>query len=455
MDILQKILGLKDLQIDSISEEQMKGKHCRVLHLTYCGEEPDTCPVCGAKLYKHGTRKLVVDDTPLTGYPVKLEITIPRKRCANSAGAHVWRPILNEIDEHHKMTRRALLNLTEKSMRTTFADTALDYALSPNTVKSVFVDFMQDNRKNLRFKTPVFLGIDEIKIKHLGEITVITDLEHRTFFDMLKGRNQKQLIAYFMELPHREEVRWVCSDMYRPFEKAIADALPNAQWVIDHFHVVMKANEAVDKVRITVQSKMEKKERIRTKKGLAYTLKQRAKDINAEDAAKLRMARKDSVLAPLMVAFDLKEDFFAIYEAEDNVASKESAIKAFEAWEKSIPEDELYDKFRDLAATVHNFFTQIFNYWDCPIAISNGFTECTNRLIRENNIKGRGYSFEVLRARTLYRQTNLRAILEKGLVDTIGPVIEDNEPTFHFDSTSGEEEYEDEEYEPFPDTDDE
>ena len=122
-----------------------------------------------------------------------------------------------------------------------------------------------------------------------------------------------------------------------------------------------------------------------------------------------------------MQAFDLKEDFFAIYD--DNIASKENAINAFNEWEKSIPEDELYDKFRELAGTVHNFHSQIFNYWDCPIAISNGFTECTNRLIRENNLRGRGYSFEVLRARTLYRQSNLRALLESGMVDTIGPVI--------------------------------
>ncbi|WP_353885993.1 transposase [uncultured Clostridium sp.] len=32
-------------------------------------------------------------------------------------------------------------------------------------------------------------------------------------------------------------MQWVCSDMYRPFEKSISDAMPNARWAIDHFHV--------------------------------------------------------------------------------------------------------------------------------------------------------------------------------------------------------------------------
>lgn len=49
-------------------------------------------------------------------------------------------------------------------------------------------------------------------------------------------------------------------------------------------------------------------------------------------------------------------------------------------WEESIPEESINDTFRKLANTVHNFYEQIFNYWDCPIAISNGFTECKTDL---------------------------------------------------------------------------
>lgn len=65
----------------------------------------------------------------------------------------------------------------------------------------------------------------------------------------------------------------------------------------------------------------------------------------------------------------------------------------------------------------------IFNWWDCPSRISNGYTECANRLIKEADMKGRGYSFDTLRARTLYRRQNLdRIIASNGL--TIGPRID-------------------------------
>ena len=84
--------------------------------------------------------------------------------------------------------------------------------------------------------------------------------------------------------------------------------------------------------------------------------------------------------------------------------------------------------------TTRNFYDQVFNYWHCPIAISNGFTECTNRLIRENNCRGRGYSFEILRGRTLYRKTNIKNALNGGTL--IGPTVTETEVPFHFNSRS-------------------
>lgn len=442
---LVALFGIKDCDLLKTEEASENGKTYRRISLTYSGSVEEFCPNCGKKLYKHGTRQLNIVDAPMGGLPVNIDITFPRKRCLDCKT--MWKPTFENIDENHKMTNRAFLDITQRSLRTTFEDVSNDYMLSPNTVKNVFVEFLEENKENLRFQTPAFLGIDEIKIKKLGEVTVITDLEHRTLFDMLLGRNQRTLTEYFMNLPDRENVLWVCSDMYRPFEKSISTAMPNAHWTIDHFHVVMKANEAVDSVRRKVQDSMNKKERIQTKRGMAYTLKTRRKGLTLQEAELIRNARGSAKYQPMAIAYDLKEAFFDIYD--DNPSSKDNAMRAFDEWVQSIPKDEIYDKFRELAGTVYNFYTQIFQYWDCPIAISNGYTECMNRLIRENNLRGRGYSFEVLRGRTLYRKSNLNAIIKNGLA--IGPQIDEYAPVFHFDSTKEDDEaYEDDDYEPFP-----
>lgn len=442
---LAEMFGIKNCDIKKTEELSKDDKLFKKIYLSYSGPLLDTCEKCGAKMYKHGSRHANVSDTPMFGFPVELDIEFPRRRC--SACNELWQPTFDSIDEKRKLTCRAFLDITQKSLRNTFEDVTTDYMLTSNTVKNVFVDFMSENNEKLCFKTPAFLGIDEIKIKKLGEVTVITDLEHRTLFDMLQGRNQKTLTEYFMNLPDRDKVLWVCSDMYRPFEKSISDSMPNARWAIDHFHIVMKANESVDSVRRIIQDSMDKRERIQTKRGMAYTLKTRRKNLSPEEAEKIRLARMSPRHSPLAIAYDLKEDFFDIYD--NNPTSKDNAIQAFLDWETAIPDDEIYDKFRVLAQTVYNFFDQIFQYWDCPIAISNGYTECTNRLIRENNIRGRGYSFDVLRGRTLYRKANLNSILKNGLA--IGPQIDEYEPVFRFDSTKDEDDIcEEDDYEPFP-----
>lgn len=425
-----KIFGLHDCRFENSVIENKNGRKYQHHYFVYEGPVQEICTECGERMYKHGSRIINVTDIPRE-FPVKWSIEIPRRRCKNCK--NIWQPSIKGIDEKRDLSDKALLNIAERSLRDSFETIAYDYMLAGNTIKNVFIEFLQIYEKELRFVTPSFIGIDEIKIKKLGELTVITDLEHRTLFDILKGRNQKSLTEYFSNLDGREGVLWVCSDMYRPFEGSIGSSFPNARWVIDHFHVVMKANEAVDAVRRTLQATMSKPDRIKTKRGLAYTLKTRSKDLTAEEASKIKALRDIPDLKPLAIAFDLKEDFFNIYD--ENPSSKDKAIEAFEAWEMSIPADAVYEKFRELAGTVHRFKEQIFNYWDCPVAITNGFTECSNRIIRENNLRGRGYSFEILRGRTLYRKSNFDKLLHSGMVK-IGPVIPREGYVFHMEGTN-------------------
>ncbi len=432
---METLLGFTDCEIIKTETTKDNGREIFIFYLRYIGSCPDFCDECGCKLYKHGTRHMKIIDTPMFGKPVCIDLEFPRYRCSGAPVCkNIWQPTFEYIDDKRKMTKRAFSDISQRSLRTTFEEVSQDYNITANTIKNVFLEYVEEHASQLTFKTPCFLGIDEIKIKKLGEITVITDLEHRTIFDMLPKRNQPALTAYFNNVKDADKVLWVCSDMYRPFEKSIKGAMHNAQWVIDHFHVVMKANEALDYVRREIQDSMSKKERINTKKGLANTLKTRRRDLLTEEAEKIRKVRKSEMHRPMAIAYDLKEDFFDIYD--NNMESKENAQKAFNEWEKAIPDDPLFMKFKELAKTVHNFYEQIFNFWDCPIAITNAYTETSNRLIRENNLRGRGYSFDVLRSRTLYRKKNLEKIINSGMM--IGPAIPESGAIFHFDSEKDE-----------------
>ena len=58
-------------------------------------------------------------------------------------------------------------------------------------------------------------------------------------------------------------------------------------------------------------------------------------------------------------------------------------------------------------------------------------------------------------ARTLFRKTYLRAMLENGLID-VGPVIPEDQPVFHFESAKEDEDEDlEDDYEPFPNPEEE
>jgi hypothetical protein len=82
--------------------------------------------------------------------------------------------------------------------------------------------------------------------------------------------------------------------------------------------------------------------------------------------------------------------------------------------------------FKELTTAVRNWHVEIFAYFDQPI--TNAYTESVNRLAKDMNRMGRGYSFEVIRARMLY---DAKARKDGAAVEA---VLVDDDPSF-VDST--------------------
>ena len=96
------------------------------------------------------------------------------------------------------------------------------------------------------------IGIDETSRKGHRYITVVADLVERNVICVVPGKDSttiKRFARDFMD--HNgdpDRVRLVTCDMSLGFAKGIRERLPNAARIIDKFHVIKHANEAVDKV---------------------------------------------------------------------------------------------------------------------------------------------------------------------------------------------------------------
>ena len=88
-------------------------------------------------------------------------------------------------------------------------------------------------------RCPQLLGIDEhFFTRRKGYATTLCDLKHHKIYDVVLGRSELSLEAYFQKLEGKAEVRVVCMDLASNYRSLVRSQFPNARIVADRFHVI-------------------------------------------------------------------------------------------------------------------------------------------------------------------------------------------------------------------------
>lgn len=385
------LLGLQGLRAVAVRDES--GQR-RVQVEGLCA--PAACPDCRhSRLHGHGTQQQTFADCPTAGQITVIEIDRKRYRC-QGCGKTQFEPLL-AVDDKRLATRRLVQYIEQRCLKKTFLSLAQEVGLDDKTIRGVFNDYVARVQKAVRFETPEFLGIDEIKI--VGDYrAVITNVEKKTLYDLRETRKKSFLIDYFNRLPDKDKVRWVAMDMWNVYRQVVEKCLPEARIVVDKFHIQRMANEALEKVRKKVRKEISVRQRLKLKDDRFILLK-RLHNLTSKEYETLKGWIDGFPM--LGQAHALKEGFFAIWDAQNRA----DAEAAYDKWRDTVPED-LRWAFRLVIQAVDNWRKQVFNYFDCKI--TNAYTESVNNLIKSMNRMGRGYSFEVIRARMLYDQKALK-----------------------------------------------
>jgi transposase len=232
-------------------------------------------------------------------------------------------------------------------------------------------------------------------------VTVVSDPERRCVLELLPGRGQQLLERYLAGLSaaDRTRIKVVSIDPSPAFRAAVSARLPQARIVVDPFHLVRGANEALDRVR-----RQRRRARLRLLRGGSRAERGRT------FAARRRLLKARERLAPeerrelsaifeheplLAVAWGLKEAFRSIYKAS-NRRQAEQRLDHFLAWAQR----EQLQSFHRFAALVLRWRQELLAYFDDPA--TNGYAEGVTNKIK--TIKRRAYglaSFASFRDRIL------------------------------------------------------
>src|SRR3954470_20781003 len=257
---------LDDLGLEVVGQRLEPGHAVLACRVT----EPDQwCRRCGCEGAARDTVIRRLAHEPLGWRPTTLLVTVRRYRCSECG--HVWRQDTSKAAEPRaKLSRRGLRWALEGIVcqHLTVARVAEGLGVSWNTANDAV---LAEGKRVLindpgRFDGVKVIGVDEHVWRHTRRgdkyVTVIIDLTGirdgsgpARLLDMVEGRSKQAFKAWLAEREDswRDGVEVVAMDGFTGFKTAAAEELPDAVTVMDPFHVVRLAGDALDNCRRRVQ----------------------------------------------------------------------------------------------------------------------------------------------------------------------------------------------------------
>jgi transposase len=397
---------------------------CRVV-------EPDQwCRRCGCEGAPRDSVVRRLAHEPFGWRPTTLLVTLRRYRCTGCG--HVWRQDTSKAAEPRaKLSRSALRwaleaivvqHLTVARVAEALAvvwDTANDAVLAEG--KRVLID------DEGRFEGVGVIGVDEHVWRHTRKgdkyVTVIIDLTPirdgtgpARLLDMVEGRSKQAFKTWLAGRPAawRDGIEVVAMDGFTGFKTATAEELPDAVAVMDPFHVVRLAGEALDQCRRRVQQAIHGH---RGHKGDPLYAARRTLHTGADlltDKQKDRLVALFAADAHVEVeaTWGIYQRMIAAYREPDDAKGRELMAKLINSLSTDVP--AALTEITRLGRTLKQRAADVLAYFDRP-GTSNGPTEAING--RLEHLRGSALGFRNLTnyiARCLLETGGFRPRLHRG-----------------------------------------
>ena len=220
------------------------------------------------------------------------------------------------------------------------------------------------------------IGVDEIAWrKGHNYLTMVYQIDagNTRLLWIGKERTIKTLLRFFRFFgkERSQELKYVCSDMWRPYIKVIQKKADRALHILDRFHIVAKINKAIDEVRAGEHRQMQKDGYEPVLKNSRWCLLKRGENLSEKQEAKLKDLLQYNLRS--VRAYLLKEDFNGFWE----YVSPAWAEKFLDRWCTRVMRSKI-EPMKKAAKTIRNHKPLILNWFRAKKAFSSGVVEGLN-----------------------------------------------------------------------------
>ena len=333
--------------------------------------DPIPCPICGC-------------DRPKIKNYVKKNIVhsiLSDRRCTLRYHARRYIcPVCRKTYYEHnpfvfksmKISALTVYNILDdlKKFNETFSSVSKRYFISSTTVASIFDAHVDISRKKL----PEMINFDEVYAFRSTDskyVCMLLDFKTQTPIDALPSRRYDYLHSYFMRIPkeERDNVKYICSDMYDCYRSIAKACLSNAIPIVDHFHVSQELGRKVDSVRIKAMKKYSSDktsdEYYLLKKFNWMLFKSNINDDKMMDPNQERKWNKH--FNKYLNLYEIKDMLFSIdYQLQETWNLKDSLVDFYNTATKENAEEQLnaiIKNFYESSVTEMNAFGRTLKKW--------------------------------------------------------------------------------------------
>ena len=198
-------------------------------------------------------------------------------------------------------------------------------------------------------------------------------------------------------------LRYVCSDMWKPYLKVLARRAAQAVHILDRFHITMHLNQAVDEVRRAESTRLKGQPLARRLKKMRWKLLRKGSTVRGRAKVKL-----EGLLASKLAtgrAWDLKEAFQHFWTYRSPVW----AGSFLDYWTQRAMRSRL-EPLKKVARMLRSHEALILNWFKARGEVATGATEGLNNKIRV--VTRRAYGFRTYKDMEIALYHNLGKLPE-------------------------------------------
>lgn len=266
---LKKILNIRDQHIsfssNAMQKEKINGRMTNVFYavLSYT---PKACPCCNAEnhdhsIIKHSPKPSDIQLIPFQEVPSILRLFKQRFYCKHCG--HTFSAQTDYVAKDCYISQALKFAIAvDLKKKISMKDIAQRYFVSFKTVERVLDSFYREYKPNPNF-LPKHILIDEFKGTRdtQGNMCFIfSDAETGQILDILEDRRNFKLIQFFQGFSYQahKNVKHVVMDMNASYQTMVKVVFPNADIIIDHFHVIQQISRAFNKQRVRTMNALNK-----------------------------------------------------------------------------------------------------------------------------------------------------------------------------------------------------